>query len=169
MKTNEDYAQERDALKKEVAALRKEKQRLEKDLPKLDDIWRYNDESKLVQNYMDSYGCIQPLPNEYEIVEGSMPIEDFDFCGVYFLLKRYEIVYVGQSLNVFNRIQQHRKDKDFDRFAWVNVDQSLLDAVERMYIHLFKPPLNISIPNPLVIRRKAPLCKIKVSTDYVVA
>lgn len=61
--------------------------------------------------------------------------------GVYFLLEGDEVVYVGQSTNVYTRIGQHR-DKRFDRYAFVPCAVDALDKLESLYIHFLRPRLN---------------------------
>jgi len=65
-------------------------------------------------------------------------------CGIYFLLKDTEILYVGQSVCVFSRIRAHDNERriKFDRIAWVECKKEHLDTLESLYIHLFKPVMN---------------------------
>lgn len=63
-------------------------------------------------------------------------------CGVYFLVENGAVVYVGQSVNVPSRVDQHRKQKKFDAYAWVRCDEAHLDALESLYIHVLRPNLN---------------------------
>jgi predicted DNA-binding transcriptional regulator AlpA len=62
--------------------------------------------------------------------------------GIYFLLLDGEIVYVGQSIDVFARLAQHIKEKTFDRWHWVPCPANQILSAERAYIRAFKPPLN---------------------------
>lgn len=61
--------------------------------------------------------------------------------GVYFLVHKDEVVYVGQSNNVYSRISQH-VDKVFDKFAFVQCEANLMNKLESLYIHVLKPKLN---------------------------
>jgi excinuclease UvrABC nuclease subunit len=61
--------------------------------------------------------------------------------GVYFLVQDQEVVYVGQSVNIYSRIAQH-PDKKFDKYAFVPCEVELLDKLESLYIHTLKPRLN---------------------------
>ncbi len=61
--------------------------------------------------------------------------------GVYFLIDDTEVVYVGQSVNVYARIAQH-KDKQFDRYAIVPCAVNMLDKLESLYIHCLRPRQN---------------------------
>ena len=63
-------------------------------------------------------------------------------CGVYFLRKAGSIVYVGQSVNVYSRVAQHERDKDFDTVTFVPCQPEQLDDLEGFYIRLLCPPLN---------------------------
>lgn len=65
-------------------------------------------------------------------------------CGVYFLLNDNEIVYVGQSVDVFSRVLSHGKDpsKVFNRSCWVPVSRDELDDVEGALIAMLKPKHN---------------------------
>lgn len=63
-------------------------------------------------------------------------------CGVYFLRKGDAIVYIGQSVNVYSRVTQHEKGKDFDSVTFVPCTQDQLNDLEGFYIRLIKPPLN---------------------------
>ena len=65
-----------------------------------------------------------------------------DFCGIYFLLKEKKIVYIGQSVNIFSRINAHTKDKDFDEVRFFKCQREDLDKVEIFFIKLIKPELN---------------------------
>lgn len=64
-------------------------------------------------------------------------------CGIYFLIKNSEIVYVGQSVNVKARVDHHRRSgKDFDRVSFIGCSEDQLDLKEAVYIRLFDPELN---------------------------
>lgn len=67
-------------------------------------------------------------------------------CGVYFLVKDGEVVYVGQSKNCHGRIGQH-PDKDFDSYAFYPCSKDELDIFESAYIHYLQPRLNGCLNN----------------------
>ena len=71
-----------------------------------------------------------------------LPIETT--CGIYFLWQRSEIVYVGQSKHVTQRIYQHIQDgiKRFDGFSFIRVKASKLSTFERYYIEKLLPRYN---------------------------
>jgi hypothetical protein len=72
-------------------------------------------------------------------------------CGIYFLIKNDEIVYVGQSVNIHNRIATHENVKDFDRFTYVECEQRDLSRIEAMYIDMYKPKYNYNSIGRLVM------------------
>lgn len=82
---------------------------------------------------------------ESAIVSAAQPINPGpSTCGIYFLVEDTEIVYIGQSTDVFTRVLTHRREgyKAFDKCCWVPVPRDELDAVESALIALFKPRHN---------------------------
>ena len=71
--------------------------------------------------------------------------------GVYFLIRDSELVYIGQSKNVYRRVASH--SIKHDKFWYVECKAQDLDEIESAYIHIYKPPLNGS----LVDEKVAPL------------
>ncbi len=70
------------------------------------------------------------------------------FAGncIYFLMDGSEIVYVGQSINIYSRLGGHfTTDKKFDRFSWVCTSRPLNEA-EADYIIKFNPKYNVGFP-----------------------
>jgi len=63
-------------------------------------------------------------------------------CGIYFLVNKDRVVYVGQSTNIHMRIAKHIGTKEFDSFHFVECDKFILDEVEAAYIVALDPPLN---------------------------
>lgn len=96
--------------------------------------------------------------------EGDMTVEDFperlrDFSdclieyrqfglgsGVYFLIQKGEVVYVGQSVSVSSRVDQHILTKDFDRVFYIPTKKRHLQHLESDFIKLLRPVLNIGSP-----------------------
>jgi hypothetical protein len=77
-------------------------------------------------------------------------------CGIYFLIEGDDIVYVGQSTDVFNRLSRHRRDgKEFDSFNIIPCPEESLDELESTYIDAFAPWLNHSLGNVRLIRARA--------------
>jgi hypothetical protein len=89
------------------------------------------------------------LDKEY-IISNSVPA--LPLCGIYFLIKDNEIVYVGQSIHIPRRLKTHKRDqKSFDKVFFVECKRKELDCLERKYIRKFVPKLNkrlVSVPPP---------------------
>ncbi len=70
-----------------------------------------------------------------------------DACGIYFLINRKKIVYVGQSLAVYARIHTHMREKlkTFDSIAVLRCQQHELTRFETFYINKFRPLYNKAI------------------------
>jgi len=62
--------------------------------------------------------------------------------GIYFLIKERKIIYIGQSNNILTRITTHSNSKDFDSYSYIPCDESILDKLESLYIHVYQPELN---------------------------
>jgi len=61
--------------------------------------------------------------------------------GIYFLKQKDEVVYVGQSINIHRRIEQH-KDKKFDNYSYIQCSKDMLNCTEEAYILRFNPIYN---------------------------
>jgi hypothetical protein len=61
---------------------------------------------------------------------------------VYFLCLGDQVRYVGQTLCLQARLENHRYIKDFDRVYFVDVPKASLGDVERQYIQELRPPDN---------------------------
>lgn len=64
---------------------------------------------------------------------------------LYFLLFDGEIVYIGQSCNLLNRIGTHSGDKQFNGVHYVTIDPSDAEMAEQVNIMFHKPTLNIVV------------------------
>lgn len=76
------------------------------------------------------------IPMELESVE-SPPIS-----GVYFLCSNEKVVYIGQSVNVANRVGTHFGFKTFDAVLFLRVPKSDLNYVEGAFIRALQPKYN---------------------------
>jgi len=72
---------------------------------------------------------------------------NFKECGIYFLIKNEEVVYVGQTINGVSRIKQHKQDKDFDHYYFKQCQKNNLNKNEARYISIYNPKYNKSIPS----------------------
>jgi excinuclease UvrABC nuclease subunit len=71
-------------------------------------------------------------------------------CGVYFLFNHEQLVYVGKSLDVLNRVQFHRAEKEITHYTLIECQEDIANCLEPHFIAKFDPPLNFSMPsNPL--------------------
>lgn len=66
--------------------------------------------------------------------------------GVYFLIDKDEIVYIGMSSNLFARIGRHIFDGDrvFTKYTIIEMPQSDIKRFESELIERYKPKYNIS-------------------------
>ncbi len=86
-----------------------------------------------------------------EIIKNKIPrlLED-NKSGMYFLIYKKEIVYVGQAQHPFNRISHHIKTniKIFDSYSYIPLEktQKQLNELEAELIVKFQPKYNIRLP-----------------------
>ena len=79
---------------------------------------------------------IADIPNLKQVPDNYEPV-------VYFLALKDEVVYVGQSITVIQRVKQHRSDgKIFDRVYGLPCPRNELDYLESRFIRTLKPILN---------------------------
>jgi hypothetical protein len=83
-----------------------------------------------------------PLLALAAILATALPIEPVR-CGIYFLIRDGQIVYVGQSVNVTIRIASHATMRRFDSWSWVPCERAGLNAMERAYIDALMPEENL--------------------------
>lgn len=63
--------------------------------------------------------------------------------GIYFLMDKSEVVYIGQSINIDLRIAQHKRtDKEFDRTLYLECGAKELDLLEAAHIQEYQPRYN---------------------------
>ena len=90
------------------------------------------------------------LPNVAEIVQSAQLVDGQ--VGVYFLMRKsasgasLQVVYVGQSMNVYGRVAQHYEAKQFDAWSYVACRPDQLDLIESLYIHWIGPTYNAVRP-----------------------
>jgi hypothetical protein len=69
-------------------------------------------------------------------------VESIGVPGVYFLCHQQKVVYVGQSVNVFQRVGAHIGVKSFDSVWFIRVPPTDLDFVEGELIRTLQPKYN---------------------------
>lgn len=112
--------------------------RLERELDELSEAIPMALETGVVHSH---WAGLRPIPLS-ELRSAKFELDEF--CGVYFLWRGNEVVYVGQSRNWLGRINNHRldRDKDFDSFSVVRVPPENLYRVEQLYITFLSPEYN---------------------------
>jgi hypothetical protein len=63
---------------------------------------------------------------------------------VYFLSRKGEVVYVGQTCDLESRVNSHRQQKRFDEVCFFEPDGDRVEHVEAALIKALRPPLNFS-------------------------
>ena len=125
------------ALKSERATMFSERSKIEQDFKIFKDELKleYNVKfAKFVKDFVKDNTC--------DITHASNST-----CGIYFLRKSGSIVYIGQSVNVYSRVAQHRNTKDFDAVDFMPCDKNKLNEIEGFLIRLIMPPQNGYKPN----------------------
>lgn len=69
-------------------------------------------------------------------------LNQYNYNFIYRLYKNDTIVYVGKTNNIFSRINNHKKDKDFDTYDYAILSDSEAHFYETYYINKHKPILN---------------------------
>ena len=86
------------------------------------------------------------IPAELNFIKGQLREITWGCC-VYFLLNDGQIVYIGSSANVGERMSQHRKTKTFDKVIYVEVEGKdahfKMSILEHILIKMLKPALNV--------------------------
>jgi predicted GIY-YIG superfamily endonuclease len=88
-------------------------------------------------------GTFAIIPNK-DIIKKKKKLPKFK-SGIYFLIYKNEIVYVGQTLNEESRIFNHLKqgNKKFDSYSFIKIkDKHKRDLIEALYIYTKKPKYN---------------------------
>lgn len=90
---------------------------------------------------------IDKIPKELSLTPNLQEFKTASIVAVpcvYFLCRDKKIVYIGQTINIQNRINQHLCDneKQFDSVFFIHVHQNQLLKVEASLIRYLRPPLN---------------------------
>lgn len=87
---------------------------------------------------------------------------------VYCLYQKDEIIYIGSSTKLLNRLITHKKDKDFDKVVYceLNDRQTMLDF-EIYYIDKVKPRLNRILPLPTMTEPLKDIKWIKANLSFL--
>jgi hypothetical protein len=80
--------------------------------------------------------------------------------GIYFLICKNEIVYVGASIHVFRRVYTHinknrdRIKKEFDHYCYTQCKEEELSYLEKVHIKFYNPRYNSSKNAPYQRHKK---------------
>ena len=91
---------------------------------------------------------------EYNVIE--WPVKPI----IYFLIKDEEVVYVGQTINGYGRINAHT-DKDFDYACYIDCPEYDLDNKEGYYIIKYNPKYNKALNKAYIT---IPRCRHKLNS-----
>jgi hypothetical protein len=92
---------------------------------------------------------LPPPPKSYELLEldqiaAGAIVRQKRTPGIYFLLDEGQVVYVGQSINLWARLYDHvcKGKMQFDRYFTLTCKRSELTPLESRYIRKFQPKYN---------------------------
>jgi hypothetical protein len=106
------------------------------------DMW-LEDREKMATKYVEEEradGLLSPPPKELSQLQGLIEHRPEKCCGVYFLVRDDKTVYVGESVSILSRVNQHR-DKDFNRVFYIQAGEDRHD-IEEYFIGKLKPEYN---------------------------
>lgn len=64
-------------------------------------------------------------------------------CGIYFLLNKRKLIYIGKSKNCYQRIEEHRQNgREFDYACIATSLVTDIDWLEKSFIESLNPPHN---------------------------
>ncbi|MFA6904417.1 MAG: GIY-YIG nuclease family protein [Gallionellaceae bacterium] len=104
--------------------------------------WAGNLESEIRKRYeIDQerpYRVPKGLTSERSIMASAVPVESMS--GVYFLILHERIIYIGKSVDVYNRISNHRSNgRIFTHYSIIQCPPEGLNELESKYILAFNP------------------------------
>lgn len=81
---------------------------------------------------------------------------------IYFLLKKGNVVYVGQTDNIINRVKIHKKNKNFDNVAYFSTtNEKEVNYLENFYILKYSPYYNCFSTNSKCVNSAYIIKKIR--------
>jgi hypothetical protein len=97
------------------------------------------------------------VAEENDIISHARPAPKLP--GIYYLLRDYDIVYVGQAIDIDKRIKDHVREgiKKFDSYYYQYCPVMALDDLEAMAICKYQPEYNVTIPKNNYIMRQPEL------------
>lgn len=77
------------------------------------------------------------------------PVISAEYEFIYFLMYEGDLVYIGRTVSLFQRIDAHASDKKFDTFKWLLVEKEYVDFLEKYFIDHYRPIENRFIAKPV--------------------
>jgi hypothetical protein len=87
-----------------------------------------------------------PLPEDHPLpIKDILSLPKPTQTGIYFLFQDQKLQYVGQSNDVFKRVQTHTIQKKITFINWrfLPADLHDLSVLEEIYIRIHRPPYNV--------------------------
>lgn len=106
-----------------------------------DEIYIQTELYNRITEYLNNYkGLIPEKRNIVINASETVPIKRGSY--IYFLLNNEIIIYIGQTVHLGGRVNEHLKDKSFDEIYYFSVDESVRLFVEALCIQNYSPELN---------------------------
>lgn len=67
-------------------------------------------------------------------------------CGVYVLVDKDEIVYIGSSVDIRKRVYAHRRERAFNRALSMSLPRNIMHVYEAALIRCLRPAGNMLVP-----------------------
>lgn len=88
-------------------------------------------------------------------------IPDTSKSYVYFLFQDDYLLYIGQTVNLKQRITTHKQDKDFNYISFEHYDRHDLMLMEALYINAYSSGLNKNVyPMNVIVRMILERCDL---------
>ena len=98
--------------------------------------------------------------DELDVISSTSDI-NFDGRFIYYIIKDYKVIYIGQTTSLAARMVNHKISFDFDQFRVAEVDSTVrLDDIEFMQIIEHRPEYNLDLPTPSFLICKTTLLKM---------
>jgi hypothetical protein len=102
-------------------------------------------------------GFLEFTPTDFAQIAESISVRRIR--AIYFFVEDGQIVYIGQSKNLWGRLLNHPYYKSTFQVGFIEIPDNIdLNIVESFYIQKFRPRLNVS-HGPIPARRLAQILK----------
>ena len=87
---------------------------------------------------------LQGLDDKAKVFLRSIPVPGAETSFVYFLIEGEEIIYIGSTeRHLIKRIHEHLREKQFDRYSYMEVPKEDRAYYEVLLIRLYQPRMNL--------------------------